>query len=172
MTLSTEPRVFLRAETAADLMTASPISLREEASLHEALVLFAEKRFSAAPVIDESGRPVGVLSQSDIIIHDREKVAYVPEVPEFYSKADLATNAGERLRGFQVEQVDTTCVGDLMTPAVFSVRTDTPCEKVIEQMLALNVHRVFVVDRDDILVGVISATDIVRKLRPVWAEEG
>lgn len=170
MTVATVPRVFLRAETAADLMTSNPISLPEAASLHEALVLFSEKRFSAAPVIDESGRPVGVLSQSDIIVHDREKVAYVPEVPEFYSKEDLATSAGERLRGFQVEQVDTTCVGDLMTPAVFSIRTDTPCEKVIEQMLALNVHRLFVVDNDDVLIGVISATDIVRKLRAAWSD--
>jgi CBS domain-containing protein len=152
-------------------MTPNPISLPEAASLHEALVLFTEKHFSAAPVIDESGRPVGVLSQSDIIVHDREKVDFVREVPEFYSKEDLATRTGERLRGFQVEQVDTTCVGDLMTPAVFSIRTETPCAKVIEQMLALNVHRLFVVDSDDVLVGVISATDIVRKLRPEWAEE-
>jgi CBS domain-containing protein len=158
--------VVLHADTAADLMTPNPISLREEASLHEALMLFAEKGFSAAPVIDESGRPVGVLSQSDIIVHDREKVDYLPAAPDFYSKAELTTRAGEHLHGFQVEKVDRTRVGDMMTPAVFSVRTDTPAARVIEQLLVLNVHRLFVVDNDDVLVGVISATDIIRHLRP------
>jgi len=49
---------------------------------------------------------------------------------------------------------------------LFSVRTDTPADKVIEQMLALNVHRLFVVDAANVLVGVISALDIVRHLRP------
>jgi CBS domain-containing protein len=166
MTSLTASRVVLDAETAEDLMTPNPISLPEDGSLHEALVLFIEKSFSAAPVIDESGRPVGVLSQSDVIVHDREKVDYLAESPKFYSKADLTTPTGERLRGFQVENVDRTRVGDVMTPAVFSVRTDTPAEKVIEQMLALNVHRLFVVDPGNVLVGVISALDIVRHLRP------
>jgi CBS domain-containing protein len=37
---------------------------------------------------------------------------------------------------------------------------------VAEQMVALNVHRLFVVSRDGILVGVISALDLLRHLRP------
>ncbi len=162
--------VVLHAETAADLMTPNPVSLPEGASLHEAMVLFSERGFGAAPVIDLAGRPVGVLSQSDVIIHSRERVDYLPEVPEFYSEADLAATAGERLAGFQVEKVDRTRVGDVMTPAVFSVRSDTPADKVIEQLLALNVHRLFVVDQDNILIGVISTLDIVRHLRPATGQ--
>ena len=55
---------------------------------------------------------------------------------------------------------------DLMTPAVFSVTPDAAATEVIEHMLALNVHRLFVVDRAGVLVGVISVLDILRHLRP------
>jgi predicted transcriptional regulator len=55
-------------------------------------------------------------------------------------------------------------VAELMTPAVFSVVTDTPCRRVVEEMLALHVHRLFVVDDGGFLVGVISAMDVLRNL--------
>jgi CBS domain-containing protein len=53
-----------------------------------------------------------------------------------------------------------------MTPAVFSVRLTTPAAKVVEQMRELDVHRLYVVDEDGTLVGVVSAVDILRHLRP------
>jgi CBS-domain-containing membrane protein len=74
---------------------------------------------------------IGVLSQTDILIHDR---------------------------------VDNTLVRDLMTPAVFAVGPKSPASKVVEEMCELNVHRLFVVDGNGVLVGVISALDVLRHL--------
>jgi predicted transcriptional regulator len=165
MATATESTLVLTASTAKDLMTANPISIREDANLREALLLFTEKGFSAAPVIDDAGRPVGVLSQSDIVVHDRETVNCVPPVPEYFNRTNLRTSDGERLSGFQVERVDQTRVRDMMTPAVFSVGEETSSSHVIKQLLALNVHRLFVVDSNQTLVGVISTLDILRSLR-------
>lgn len=151
-------RFVLRAETAADLMVANPISVPADATIKEATAFLADKDYGAAPVIDEAGHPVGVLSKSDILVHDREKVNEVPSrdraVPE----------------GFHVENVDQTRVRDLMTPAVFSVRPETPASKVIAEMLALRVHHLFVVGGDGVLVGVISALDVLRRLEPEASE--
>lgn len=164
--LAAKRNMTLMAETAADLMMSNPISLRDNALLQEAVVLFTDKGFSAAPVIDAAGRPVGVLSRSDILIHQREKVDYLPPEPDFYHESDLVTKHGEKLtKGFQVENVDQTRVRDLMTPAVFSVAPETSASKVIQEMLALRVHRLFVVDGNGILVGLISALDVLRHLR-------
>jgi len=160
-------RLSLRVETAADLMTPNPVSVRETASLGDALNLLIDKGFSASPVIDEAGRPVGVLSRSDLLIHDRESATYLKQQPEFFHKEELHTPAGEHLgRGFQVERVDRTCVGDLMTPAVFSVAPDAPAAKVVHELLSLKVHRLFVVDNNGVLVGVISSFDVLRHLQP------
>jgi CBS domain-containing protein len=159
------PRLALWADTAADLMRPNPVSIRDNATIREAVALFTDKGFSAAPVIDAAGRPVGVLSRSDIVVHDREKVEYLAPVAEYYDQSELEMRSGERLRnGYQVERVDPTLVRDLMTPAVFSVSPETRAGKVVDQMLALKVHRLFVVDESDVLVGVISALDVLRHL--------
>lgn len=146
----------LHAETAADLMVPNPVSLRADANIREALVLFTDRGISAAPVIDDAGRPIGVLSRGDLLIHDREAGAR-----EFAS----ANEAEEIPDGFHVENVERTPVSDLMTPAVFSVMAhDTP-ERVLREMLSLRVHRLFVVDEAGTLIGVITTMDILRRLR-------
>jgi CBS domain-containing protein len=160
------PSLALHAETAADLMTASPVSIEHDATVREALALFTARRFSAAPVIDSAGRPIGVLSASDILVHDQERTDYLTSGAAV-EYAPVQTGDGEPLRfGFHVENVDQTLVCDLMTPGVFSVAPDTPVAKVIEEMLQLRVHHLFVVDAGGTLVGVISPLDFLRALRP------
>jgi CBS domain-containing protein len=159
--------VTLCAETAADLMTPDPLSIRADATVREAVAFLTDKGFSAAPVIDNAGRPVGVLSRADIIVYDREKVEYLKPVPEYYEKGTLVTPTGEALEeGFQVEKADSVQVRDIMTPVVFSVTPETPARKVVENMLALKVHRLFVVSTDGVLSGVISTLDVLQHLRP------
>jgi CBS domain-containing protein len=166
-TLVEARRLALQADTAADLMTTNPVALDEKATLREALTLLVDRGYSAAPVIDAAGRPVGVLSRSDILVHDRETVEHVREAPEYFKRSELKDAAGERLgQGFEVEKVDKTRVRDLMTPAVFCVSPETPVAKVVADLVGLNVHRLFVVDGHGALVGVISSQDVIRHLRP------
>lgn len=152
--------------TAADLMVANPISIRADANIREALVLLTDKGFSAAPVIDDAGRPVGVLSRSDLLVHDRERGEYLTHTPTYFYEHELRTKDGEPLPGFEVEDVDRTTVNDVMTPALFSVAPDTPAAKVVSEMLGLHVHRLFVVDEAGVLVGVISTMDVLKHLKP------
>ena len=156
----------LSAATAADLMTPNPVSIGQNATVKEAVAFLSDRGFSAAPVIDEGGRPVGVVSRADIVIHHRHKAEYVPAVPDYYEKTDLATRSGEPLPGgFQAESTDQARVRDIMTPVVFAVSSEAPARRVVGDMLGLKVHRVFVVDASGVLVGVISALDVLRHLR-------
>jgi CBS domain-containing protein len=160
-------RLTLRAKTAAALMTPDPLSIRDYATVHEAVAFLTDKGFSAAPVIDKAGRPVGVLSRADIVVYDRERVEYVEPVPEYYEKGTLVAPTGERLKdGFQVEKTDCVRVRDIMTPVVFAVTPQASARKVVEDMLRLRVHRLFVVGDDGVLIGVISTLDVLQHLRP------
>lgn len=134
-------RLVLAAVTARELMSEAPVSLRADAPLREALVLLTDKGFGAAPVIDDAGRPIGVLSGTDILVHERER-----------TQSQSATEEDTKVR-------------DLMTPAVFSITPQTPAAKVVSEMLSLRVHRLFVVDKPGVVVGVISVLDILKHLR-------
>ena len=138
-TTPTAVRMVLEAATAAELMSPGPISVHRDATLTETVALMAAKGFSAAPVIDDAGRPVGVLSRSDVLVHHGESAPATAEQAP-------------------------THVADVMTPAVFSVTPQTPAAKVIEQMVQLNVHQLYVVDDNQILVGVVTAHDVLRRL--------
>lgn len=159
--------LVLKPATAHAMMTLNPVSIDERATLQEALVLLVDRNIKAAPVINEAGHPIGVVSSSDIMVHDRESVTHLPMLPEFYTRTDLALANGEELpRGFQVQQVDRTRVGDIMTPTVFAVSPQTPAATVVNEMLARRVHRLFVVDGSGVLVGVITSFDVLRHLEP------
>jgi CBS domain-containing protein len=154
--------LILQAETAADLMTPNPVSILESVSVREAVAFLIDRGISGAPVIDASGRPIGVVSQFDLLVHDREKTSYaVPEVDYADSNPALSPHLCEE---FQIERVDRTQVRDVMTPVLFTVAPHTPAATVIEDMLARKIHRLFVADDNGVLVGVISALDVLRRL--------
>ena len=156
----------LAAATAADLMTPNPVSIGQNATVKEAVAFLTDRGFSAAPVIDEAGRPVGVVSRADIVVHHRNKSEYVPAVPDYYEKTDLATRSGAHLAGGeQAESIYQTRVRDIMTPVVFAVPSEAPARRVVGDLVGLKVYRLFVVDADGVLVGVISALDVLRHLR-------
>jgi CBS domain-containing protein len=156
--LPPRPRLGLAADTAAELMSPNPVSIRAQATVIEALDLLADRGFGAAPVIDDAGRPVGVLSRTDVLVHERDRAR----------RAELedATDWDEPPRPRPCRPDELTTVRDLMTPVLFTVGLGTTAAEVVKQMLSLKVHHLFVVDDDDALVGVISSLDVLRHLRP------
>jgi len=158
----------LHAVMADDVMTPNPVSIREELTVHEAVVFLTERRISAAPVINDAGRPVGVVSEADILRHNREHCDHLYWVPQKDVDRELTLGSGEHLdgRSFEVEVPDVTRVKDIMNPAVYAVRRTTPIYEVVHQLLKRRVHRLFVVDEDNSLVGVITTLDILSRLGP------
>lgn len=154
-----EAPLTLHACTASDLMVPNPISLRAVAGISEAMLLFTEKGITAAPVIDEAGRPIGVISRSDLIVHqcehEKQRGGHYFAAPKFESESAPGESAAKV----------TTTVADLMTPAVFAVSPDTPVHRVVKDMVGLHVHRLFVVDDDGVLVGVITTMDVLKHLK-------
>jgi CBS domain-containing protein len=134
-------------------MSPNPISISAEATVDEATALLTDRGFGAAPVIDQAGRPVGVVSRADILIHERERLHRLRPITDVHGA-----------HGYAVTEADPTTVGDIMTPGVFSVNPEAPAERVVRTMLDLRVHRLFVVDRVGSLIGVISSLDVLRNL--------
>jgi CBS domain-containing protein len=145
---------------AEEIMTPNPRSIRGDASVEEAIAFLVDTGYSAAPVLDEAGRAIGVISRTDVVVYDRARVL----LPS--SKATYFETREPGPVGPAGEPPPLVRVADLMNPEVFTVARDTPLADVADRMVALNVHRLFVVDDDRSLVGVISALDLLACLRP------
>ncbi len=115
------------------------------------------------PIINAAGASVGVLSQTDLVIHERETI----EGRASRRRRDFAEVPGEPQGVWRDFPDEAEVVArDLMTPTVFTVRLEAPAAQVVEDMLALRIHRLSVVDDDGVLVGVVAGTDILRRLEP------
>jgi len=160
--------LHLHAVLAEDVMTPSPVSIREELNVHEAVVFLTERRISAAPVINEAGRPVGVVSEADILRHNREHADHLYWLPQKEVDRELTLATGEHLsdKSFEVEVPDVTRVKDIMNPVIYAVRRQTHIFEVVSQLVKRRIHRLFVVDEDNSLVGVITTLDILSRLGP------
>src|SRR2546425_654679 len=130
LNVASPSRLFLEAETAADLMVPIGVSIHGTATVEEALALFIDKGISAVPVIDEAGHPIGVVSRADILVHDREKAPGGAHGAESVQRSDPGA---PRSVLPAPRSADRTQVRDIMTPAVFSVKPSTPAARVVEE---------------------------------------
>jgi CBS-domain-containing membrane protein len=121
-----------------------------------------------APVIDDAGRPIGVVSRTDLL--------------------DYWSRRRDRLAALAAGEINTVSVpgdvelpGDeltiraIMTPVVFGVRSNASMESIVEKTVALEVRCLFVTDSEGVLVGTVKVFDVLRHLarsdaQPVAAE--
>jgi CBS domain-containing protein len=131
------PLQLVAAERAcvADIMTADVVSVRDELALDQLVALFVERDLSRAPVIDVSGRPIGMVSKTDVVVEQHRR----------------DTQEGELGR----------TVRDVMTPVAFTVHTATTIGNAARRMLRDHLHAVPVIGAAGQLIGMLSATDIV-----------
>ena len=129
-----------------DIMTRDVFTLPASASLDEAARALVARDIAAAPVRDAAGRIVGLLSRSDLC--DDERVAAV--------RAAL-----DRRRPL--------AAADLMTPHFAAVRAEDPAAAALDLLANEAAHRVLVLDDAGELVGLVTAGDLLRALRPAPA---
>jgi len=149
---------------ARDVMTADVMVVTADWSVEHLASELLRRSVSGAPVADETGNLVGVVSLTDITRSQAEGVEASDALNDYYQRA-LVQQMGEldaASMSLTVEPEKT--VGDIMTPMVFGVSEDTPVQEVAATMLNGHIHRVFVT-RDGKLVGVVSAFDLLKVVR-------
>ena len=140
--------------TAADLMSRDLVVIPREMSLRSAAHRLAQSRISGAPVVDGTGRCVGVLSSTDFLrCVEKGKTTAEPEAwnPDYCS--DWAVP--------DIEALPTDSVAGFMTRNLVTVPPAIGIGALAERMLDAHIHRVIVVNEQHKPIGVVSATDIL-----------
>jgi len=147
--------------TAEDIMTPDVITVGAHMTVQELSDVFSEHMISGAPVVDEGGKMIGVVSVSDVARKGARRVGNV--------RADYYLHGWEDhldvddLRGLHIEAQD-ELVRDIMTPVVFTVSREATLDEMAETMIGGRVHRL-VVTKDDRVVGIVTTLDMLKVLR-------
>ncbi len=146
---------------ARDVMHKNLIAVHEDTDLRDLAKLFLEKAITGAPVVDDNGDMVGVVSQTDLIYYSLTRDDELRMSSDFYHNVRIE---GQHLqRGFQIEDVNTGRASDVMTPVVHSVTETATVESVARLMTRRHIHRV-VVRKGLKATGIISALDVLKVL--------
>jgi CBS domain-containing protein len=151
---------------AKDIMNPNVVTVSDTLDLREAAKILVEEGISGAPVVDELGNLLGVISQSDLVEYEltMEREPTV-EAPFYRRPYDDSLHPS---RGFQIEELPVDTVKDVMTPFLVTVEEHTPIREVAARMAKFGIHRLIVVDEDQQLRGIVTSMDVLRWL----AEEG
>lgn len=147
--------------TVRDIMTTDLITITPDMDIAGAAKILLDSRINGAPVVDDSGRLVGILCQSDLIT--QQKKLPIPTLFTFLDGLIRLTSMKQLEK--QVGKIAALTVSEAMTPKPVTVRPDTGLETVAALMVDSNFHTLPVVE-DSELVGIIGKEDVLRTLLP------
>jgi CBS domain-containing protein len=148
---------------AQDVMTADPVSVTPSATIRELARIFEENEISGAPVVNQSGSLIGVVSKTDLIRRCTEGTVHLPPAYLFEVLAEQGDGDEE---SSEVIAEPLVCVEDFMTEDPVTVKPDAPVDQVARLMFEKRIHRVIVVDHAKFPVGIITSLDLLGAFSP------
>ena len=142
-----------------DIMTRQIKTVSPDTEITQAAKLLLSERINGVPVVDKTGKLVGILCQSDLIAQQKS----IP-IPSLFTLLDgyIPLTRLNRLDK-EVEKIAATKVDNAMTADPMTVTSDTDIEQIAALMVEKNYHTLPVVD-DGKLVGIVGKEDVLRTL--------
>ena len=150
--------------TAKDIMTRDVIVVQDRMSLTELAGILMSNMVTGAPVVDDGGKLVGVVSATDVVRDTALEASSVRQESSYYLHGWEGEIDEEELRAFRVVEAAGTLVRDIMTPVIFSVSESASMAEMADAMIGGRIHRL-IVTRDDKVVGIVTTLDVLRAVR-------
>jgi len=134
--------------TVSDVMTTSVITVRRDTPFKEMAALLASSQVSAFPVIDQAGKVIGVVSETDMLVKEAAQAGH----PGLFAGLRRSRDPG-KAAGVTAAQ--------LMTSPPVTIGPDEPVQHAAYLMYDRAVSRLPVVDETGRLVGIVSQVDVL-----------
>jgi CBS domain-containing protein len=143
---------------ASDVMVTNVIAIGPNASVQEVADILVINRISAAPVVDDYGELIGIISEGDLIrraeLGTERRGSWWLEIIASESKEDLA---------IEYMKSHASKVGDIMTREVITATPGTPLRDVAALLEKNRIKRVPIVEQGK-MVGIVSRANLVQAL--------
>jgi CBS domain-containing protein len=142
---------LLRHRTVSDVMTMRVHVASQMTPFKYLVRLIEENRISAIPIVDLHGMPLGIVSESDLLLKER--------------RADLASDLSLLhvwKRRVDKAKADGVIAADLMSSPAITVDADTALTEAARVMQERNVRRLVVVDDRGRIAGIVTRSDLLQ----------
>jgi CBS domain-containing protein len=140
-----------RHRTVSDVMT-SHVHVASPLAPFKLLVrLIEENRVSAIPIVDQQGVPIGIVSETDLLLKERRH-----ELESSNNLLHLNKRRRERAKAAG------TVASEVMTTPPITVAFDTSLSEAARNMQERNVRRLVVVDQRGRIAGIVSRSDLLQ----------
>ena len=145
--------------TARHIMTTSPVTVTPSTPIVEASKILLEKRFNGLPVVDDEGRLLGILCQSDLVTQQKKF-----QIPSFFFLLDgfIPLSSPKKVEE-DLKRMVAAEVGQIMTKNPHTISPDTPLDEVAALMVDKKYHTLPVVENGK-LVGIVGKEDMLRTM--------
>ena len=147
--------------TVADIMDPDPVTVRVDDDVQAVVSALKEHDLRGVPVVNEYGRCVGIVTESDLVIPDQQGDLHIPHYLELFGGVVFL----EPLRRFEdrLRKAVAAGVRDLMTPEPVTIAPDASVKQAARLIAERHHDRIPVVDHGK-LVGVVTRADVVGAL--------
>jgi CBS domain-containing protein len=151
-----------RSTSLSAIMTAPAHCVTPETTVGELTELFLRAGISAAPVVDPTGKAIGIISKSDVLqLYTDDDVGDLsaPD-PNHTLEGGVALALG--IPAAHAGRISAMPVRDIMTRLVFALGADASLSRAAALMAYEGVHRIVVAGADGSALGIVSSLDILR----------
>ncbi|WP_245959818.1 CBS domain-containing protein [Prauserella flavalba] len=131
-------------------MTRPVVTISGKTSFKDIVAVLAEHGIGSVPVVDAQDRPIGVVSEADLLAKEDRRGA--PEPPSLFTEL-RRWRRWNRARGRLAE--------DVMTRHVVTIGRDDTLGSAARRLAEGNLRRLYVVDGTGKLVGVVARRDVL-----------
>ena len=147
-------------KTVADVMTANPITVEPTTSLTTAIQILAEKHITGLPVVNEEGKLVGVISESDLMW--KETGVDTPPYIMFLDSVIYLQNPARYDK--EIHKALGQTVGEVMSDKPITIEPNATIREAAHLMHEKHVRRLPVVDTLGKAIGILTRGDIIRTM--------
>jgi CBS domain-containing protein len=143
-------------------MDSDPVSVPPDTDVHTLIHTLREHELQGVPVVDEDGRCIGIVTESDLVIADEQGDLHLPHYVNLFG----GTVFLESLQHFEgrLRKAFASKTSDMMTSNPTTVSPDTDVHEAARIIAASGHNRLPVVDEDGRLVGVVTRVDVLEAL--------
>ena len=142
-----------------DIMTKEVVTVKPEMTIEELARLFTKHDISGAPVVDEAGGLIGIVTENDLI--KMEQRLHIPTIITIFD-AVIYLGSSKKFED-DLKRMAATKVSDIYKREVVTITENTTIEEVATIMCEKDIHHLPVVKKGK-LMGIVGKKDIVRAI--------